>query len=198
MCRLMHIFIVSYMVSGRLTWGIKHANTVRPLKQIQAWDPPTDCIILPQTNIRFCNELTIWKLICHLRINSTTVGLRSPMKTAYASVFAWCKNARHPPSGLLQLLLVPGQSWSHISSALLPDSLLLKVIPLTKAVHFVPLPKLPLVLEAATLFIQHVLCLHDIPPDIISDQGLQFSSHAWQAFCRGCICQPVLWLPHSI
>lgn len=39
----------------------------------------------------------------------------------------------------------------------------------SKAVHFVPLPKLPSALETANLLVQHVFHLHGIPQDIVSD-----------------------------
>lgn len=54
----------------------------------------------------------------------------------------------------------------------------------SKAVHFIPLPKLPSALETATLITQHVFGLHDIPQDIVSDRGPQFPSRVWKAFCR--------------
>uniref|UniRef100_A0A674NT72 ribonuclease H n=1 Tax=Takifugu rubripes TaxID=31033 RepID=A0A674NT72_TAKRU len=53
----------------------------------------------------------------------------------------------------------------------------------SKAVHFVPLPKLPTALETANLLIQHVFRLHGIPQDIVSDRGPQFTSQVWKAFC---------------
>jgi len=55
----------------------------------------------------------------------------------------------------------------------------------SKAVHFIPLPKLPSALETATLITQHVFRLHGIPQDIVSDRGPQFASRVWKAFCRG-------------
>ncbi|KAK2897100.1 hypothetical protein Q8A73_013480 [Channa argus] len=54
----------------------------------------------------------------------------------------------------------------------------------SKAVHFVPLPKLPTATETAELLTQHVLRLHGIPRDIVSDRGPQFVSQVWKAFCK--------------
>lgn len=54
----------------------------------------------------------------------------------------------------------------------------------SKAVHYVPLPKLPSSLETAKLLIQHVYRLHGIPTDIVSDRGPQFTSQVWKAFCQ--------------
>ena len=54
----------------------------------------------------------------------------------------------------------------------------------SKAVHFVPLSKLPSALETANLLVLHVFRLHGIPQDIVSDRGPQFSSRVWKAFCQ--------------
>lgn len=53
-----------------------------------------------------------------------------------------------------------------------------------KAVHFIPLPKLPSALETADLLVLHVFRLHGIPVDVVSDRGPQFASQVWKAFCR--------------
>ena len=45
--------------------------------------------------------------------------------------------------------------------------------------------KLPSAAETADLLISHVVRLHGIPLDIVSDRGPQFTSRVWQAFCRG-------------
>jgi hypothetical protein len=52
-----------------------------------------------------------------------------------------------------------------------------------KAAHFIMLPKLPSARETAQLVIQHVLHLHGLPLDIVSDRGTQFASKFWMAFC---------------
>lgn len=43
---------------------------------------------------------------------------------------------------------------------------------LSKAVHFVPLTKLPLAAEMGTLLVQHVFQLHGFPKDIVSDRAV--------------------------
>ena len=65
------------------------------------------------------------------------------------------------------------------------DTILTIVDRFSKAVHFVPLPKLPTALETANLLILHVFRLHGIPTDIVSDRRPQFASQVWKAFCRG-------------
>lgn len=46
----------------------------------------------------------------------------------------------------------------------------------SRVAHFVPLPKLPSAAETGDLLVQHVIRLHSIPIDIVSDQGPQFMS----------------------
>ncbi|KAJ8381441.1 hypothetical protein SKAU_G00022190 [Synaphobranchus kaupii] len=75
-------------------------------------------------------------------------------------VCAKSKASHQPPSGLLHPLPVPGRPWSHIG------------------VDFVT--GLPLSEE---LLVLHVVRLHGIPSDIVSDRGPQFSSQVWRAFC---------------
>lgn len=108
------------------------------------------------------------------------------------SVCAQNKGSHQPPSGLLQPLPVPGRPWSHISldfvTGLPPsegNTTILTIIDrFSKAVHFVPLPKLPSAQETAQLITQHVFRLHGIPNDIVSDRGPQFISQVWRSFCQ--------------
>ncbi|KAL0179008.1 hypothetical protein M9458_024450, partial [Cirrhinus mrigala] len=44
----------------------------------------------------------------------------------------------------------------------------------SKAVHFIPLPKLPSAKETAVVVIDHVFRLHGLPTDVVSDRGPQF------------------------
>ncbi len=54
----------------------------------------------------------------------------------------------------------------------------------SKAVHFIPLPKLPSARETAQLMVDHVFRLHGLPVDVVSDRGPQFASRFWKEFCR--------------
>lgn len=75
------------------------------------------------------------------------------------SVCASCKNSNRPPAGLLQLLSVPLRPWSHIAlnfvTARPPsqgNTVVLTVVDwFSKAVHVIPLPKLPSAREARPL-----------------------------------------------
>ena len=52
-------------------------------------------------------------------------------------------------------------------------------------VHFVALPKLPSAAVTADLLVKHVVRLHGILQNIVSDRGPQFTSGVWRAFCQG-------------
>lgn len=101
------------------------------------------------------------------------------------------KTSTHPPSGLLHPLPVPSRPWSHIPldfvSGLPPsngNTVILTIIDkFSKLAHFIPLPKPSSTRETADLLETNVFSLHGIPSDIVSDQGPQFISHVWKAFC---------------
>ncbi|KAI3364494.1 hypothetical protein L3Q82_011280 [Scortum barcoo] len=100
------------------------------------------------------------------------------------TVCARGKSSHQPPSGLLQPLSVPGRPWSHIAldfvTGLPPSNgktvILTIVDRFSKAAHFVALAKLPTARETADLLANHVVRLHGIPWDIVSDRGPQFIS----------------------
>ena len=112
---------------------------------------------------------------------------------AACTICARSKASHRPPAGLLQPLPIPNRPWSHIGMDFvtgLPvsqgnDTILTVVDRFSKAVHLVPLPKLPSAAETADLLTFHVVRLHGIPTDIVSDRGPQFSSKVWKAFCKG-------------
>ena len=122
-------------------------------------------------------------------------GLSADVKTFVAAcdVCARSKNTHRPPAGLLHPLEVPTRPWSHIAvdfvTGLPPsdgnDTILTIVDRFSKAVHYVPLSKLPSAPEMSDLLVQHVVRLHGIPVDIVSDRGPQFTSKVWQTFCKG-------------
>uniref|UniRef100_A0A674P5X9 Gypsy retrotransposon integrase-like protein 1 n=1 Tax=Takifugu rubripes TaxID=31033 RepID=A0A674P5X9_TAKRU len=109
------------------------------------------------------------------------------------TVCARSKASHRSPAGLLHPLPVPSRPWSHIALDFvtgLPvsqgnDTILTIVDRFSKGVHFVALPKLPSDAETAELLVSHVVRLHGIPLDVVSDRGPQFTSRVWQAFCKG-------------
>lgn len=103
---------------------------------------------------------------------------------------------QHKPShqaqaGPLHPLPIPSCPWSHISldfviglPPLARNSAFLTVIDrFGKMAHFIPLKMLPLAKETAKLLLLHVVRLHGIPIDIVSDRGLQVTSAFWREFC---------------
>lgn len=107
------------------------------------------------------------------------------------SVCSRSKTPHSPPSGLLQPLPIPHRPWSHIAldfvTGLPPSDNYTTICTITdrfsKAVHFVPLTKLPSAKSTAQMIMQHVVHLHSIPLNIVSGRGPQFSSNFWKAFC---------------
>jgi len=143
------------------------------------------------------------KLTCHPGGHRTLVFLRHRFWwpgmagdvrefVAACSVCARSKASHRPPAGLLRPLPIPSRPWSHIAvdfvTGLPPsegNTVILTIIDrFSKAVHYVPLPKLPSALETADLLSKHVFKLHGIPMDIVSDRGPQFASRVWSAFCK--------------
>ncbi|KAL0192324.1 hypothetical protein M9458_010620, partial [Cirrhinus mrigala] len=108
------------------------------------------------------------------------------------SVCAQNKSSNSPSAGLLMPLPVPSRPWSHIALdfvvGLPPSSgntvVLTVVDRFSKAVHFIPLTKLPSAKETAQVVIDHVFQIHGLPEDVVSDRGPQFVSHFWREFCR--------------
>ncbi|KAK1787443.1 hypothetical protein P4O66_002740 [Electrophorus voltai] len=105
-------------------------------------------------------------------------------------ICAQCKDTRTRPAGLLHPLAVPSHPWSHLSLNFimgLPPSrgntvILVVVDRFSKAGHFDALPKLPSAKETAKLLLTHVVHIHVLPSNIMSDCEPQFTSQVWVAF----------------
>ena len=93
--------------------------------------------------------------------------------------------------GLLQPLPIPNRPWSDVFMDFvtgLPLSsgnttILTVVDRFSKMAHFVALPKLPTAKETGVAFLNHIVRIHGIPKDIVSDRGPQFTSRFWKEFC---------------
>ncbi|XP_044141603.1 uncharacterized protein LOC122931595, partial [Bufo gargarizans] len=105
-----------------------------------------------------------------------------------------CARAKVPhsrPSGPLLPLPIPSRPWTHLSMDFIMDLprssgktvILVVVDRFSKMVHFIPFPGLPNAKTLAQAFIDHIVKLHGIPSDIVSDRGTQFVSRFWKAFC---------------
>ncbi len=179
----------SGQVIGQLTWEVEKA--VRDAQEAEP-DPgncPSRLLYVP-VSVRF--QVLQWghssKLTCHPGANRTVAFIRQHFWwpnmekdtwefVAACATCAWSKSSHQAASGLLQPLPVPSRPWSHISMDFitgLPPSkgkitILTIVDRFSKAAHFIPLSKLPS--ETVDLLVQHVIRLHGIPTDIVSDRG---------------------------
>ena len=97
------------------------------------------------------------------------------------------KTPHHLPYGKLLPLLIPAQQWQSISLDFITDlpdsdkfdSVLVVVDRLSKMAHFIPCSKDVSADQTASLFLKHVVRLHGLPDDIVSDRGPQFVSKFW-------------------
>lgn len=189
-------------VVAPISWEIESA--VREAQQAQP-DPGNElpnCLFVPDT-VQVLQWVHASRFACHPGGKRTLSLLRRHFwwpsmeadtrdYVAACSVCARGKSSHRPSEGLLQRLPIPSRPWSHIAMDFvtgLPvsqgNSVILTIVDhFSKAVHVVALPKLPSARETADLLGQHVIRLHGIPLDIVSDRGLQFISQVWQAFCR--------------
>ncbi len=192
------------MVVGALSWGIER----RVEEAGRGVHVPEGCpagrLLVPEA---LRPEVLQWghesRLVCHPGIRRTLFAIRQhfwwPTLAADVRQFvlacptcAQCKPVNRPPDGLLHPLPVPSRPWSHIAldfvSGLPPskgNTVILTVVDrFSKAVHFIPLPKLPSARETAQLMVDHVFRLHGLPVDVVSDRGPQFASRFWKEFCR--------------
>ncbi len=192
------------MVVGALSWGIER----RVEEAGRGVHVPEGCpagrLLVPEA---LRPEVLQWghesRLVCHPGIRRTLFAIRQrfwwPTLAADVRQFvlacptcAQCKPVNRPPDGLLHPLPIPSRPWSHIAldfvSGLPPskgNTVILTVVDrFSKAVHFIPLPKLPSARETAQLMVDHVFRLHGLPVDVVSDRGPQFASRFWKEFCR--------------
>lgn len=125
---------------------------------------------------------------------------------ATCSVCARSETSHHTPARLLCPLPIPNCPWSQITvdfvTSLPPskgNTTILTIIDrLSKAVHFMPLAKLPYALENAHLLVIHVFQLHNILQDTVSDRGPKFTLQVWKASCQALGASVSQWLPVAL
>jgi transposase InsO family protein len=101
---------------------------------------------------------------------------------------ARAKSSRRRPFGLLQPLPVPHRPWGSLSTDFITDlpdvrgvnAVLVVVCRLTKMAHFIACTKSETASSTAALMLNHVVKLHGLPDDIVSDRGPQFASRFWR------------------
>ena len=98
------------------------------------------------------------------------------------------KSSRHKPYGLLMPLEVPKKPWESISMDFITDlpksnghdAILVVVDRFSKMAHFIPCSKKISAKTTAKLILQHIVKLHGLPRDIVTDRGPQFHSKFWK------------------
>ena len=101
---------------------------------------------------------------------------------AACSLCAQAKVTHQQPQGLRQPLPTPRRPWSHIGldfiTGLPPSNHYTTILTIIDRFSK-SITKLPSASETAQLIIQHVIRLHGIPTDIVSDRGPQFTAKFW-------------------
>ena len=100
----------------------------------------------------------------------------------------WSKAVRHAPYGHLQPNEVQEQLWRSIAMDFITDlpnsngydTILVVIDRLTKMSHVIPCRKDLDAQQFATLFMKHIVQLHGIPRDIITDSGSLFTTELWK------------------
>ncbi|KAI7808332.1 Pol polyprotein [Triplophysa rosa] len=192
------------MVIGALSWGIEQQVTSAG-RGVQV---PAGCpggrLWVPAA---LRSEVLQWghssKLVCHPGNKGTLAAISQrfwwpsvandvrQFVLACPTCAQW-KTPNRPPAGLLRPLPIPSRPWSHVALDFITglprscgNTVVLTVVDrFSKAVHFVPLPKLSSSRETAQLMVDHVFRLHGLPVNIVSDRGPQFTSRFWREFCR--------------
>lgn len=103
------------------------------------------------------------------------------------------KTIRAAPTGPLHPLPVAKRPWTHLSMDFITElpvssncsCIWVVVDRFSKMAHFIPLRNLPSAQELARLFAKHIVRLHGLPVDIVSDRGPQFIAKFWRTFCKG-------------
>nr|GEW98489.1 putative reverse transcriptase domain-containing protein [Tanacetum cinerariifolium] len=92
------------------------------------------------------------------------------------------------PSGLLQQLEIPVWKWERITMDFITklprtqsgyDSIWVIVDGLTKSDHFIPVNEKFKTKKLARLYLKEIVCKHEVPVSIISDQDPIFASSGW-------------------
>jgi transposase InsO family protein len=101
------------------------------------------------------------------------------------------KARREKNRGLLQPLPIPGRPWESIGWDFITDlpatsngndTILTVVDRFTKEGHFIPCRKDLTAEELADIFLNHIVRIHGLPSNIISDRDKLFTSKFWKSF----------------
>lgn len=191
-------------IVATLRWEIESRVRLAQRRHPNPGTGPPNALFVPDS---MRSEVLQWahdtRLSCHPGSGRTlgvlqgkfwwpTMGQDTKEYVSACPVCSQNKNLNRAPAGLLQPLPIPNRPWSHVAIDFvtgLPPSkghtvVLTIVDRFSKAAHFIPLPKLPSARETADLLVLHLVRLHGIPTDIVSDRGPQFTSQVWKSFCK--------------
>jgi len=62
------------------------------------------------------------------------------------------------------------------------DSILVVVDYLTKVAHFILVKSTAIAIDIASVFVQEIFRIHDMPKILISDRDVKFTSNFWRGF----------------
>jgi hypothetical protein len=94
--------------------------------------------------------------------------------------------------GLSQPLAIPDKRWASVSMDFIMSlpktvqghtAIMVMVDRMSKMVHLAPCTDTVTAVEAAGLFVHHVVRLHGLPLDIVSDRDPRFTSSFWKEIC---------------
>ncbi|CDJ33164.1 uncharacterized protein EMH_0014970 [Eimeria mitis] len=122
-------------------------------------------------------------------------GMRA-YTAAYVESCVQCRASKalsQRQAGLLQPLLVPSRSWSHVSLGFMTDlpltprghdCILVLVDSLSKVAHFIPTKKTANTADTIELLADQLIRYHGFPDVLISDRDPRFQSQLWQQLCQ--------------
>ena len=102
------------------------------------------------------------------------------------------KSSRHMKHDELLPLPIPSGPWKGFSCDYIIDlslsngfdALLVFVDRFTKMLHLIPCNKTTDAPQFARMFLDHIICLHELPDSLVSDRGSIFTSHFWKCLSK--------------
>ncbi|KAK3537850.1 hypothetical protein QTP70_019847 [Hemibagrus guttatus] len=111
--------------------------------------------------------------------------------SSWVSPTSIARPSRQIPTGLLEPLHIPSQLWSHMAVDFITklhswngyNTILDAIDRFSKACQLMPLNSQPTAMETASTLFNQVFHTYGLPKDIVLDNGPQFTSRVWKAFC---------------
>ncbi|CCD25382.1 uncharacterized protein NDAI_0F00630 [Naumovozyma dairenensis CBS 421] len=184
----------------KLVTIIKHYSIKDGLLYYSAKIPFDSRLVIPKGTIR--------QTLMHLHHDSLLAGHPGSFRTyqnlvhdyywpnmvsiieQYTKTCPQCQRTKHArvlPSGIFQPLAVPYRPWSSIGIDFVSgmkevhkfNSVLVVIDRLTKMARFIPTKKTLDASDCADLLINHIICHHGVPDEIVSDRDKLFTGKIW-------------------